>query len=140
LTVIPELIILAVVGWGSGEATALLFVPRVAVLASWGRLARERGRARDATGLLVRPVIARRRAAPPSRRAGWVAGWGSGNTATLIFVPKIVGATVRAASCHGWDDRGEQSKWDKNARNESHIEKKGTGEKREWYNGCAKSG
>jgi hypothetical protein len=36
-----------------------------------------------------------------------------------------VGATVRAASCHGWDDRGEKSKWDKNARNESHVEKMG---------------
>jgi hypothetical protein len=63
------------------------------------------------------------------RRAGWVAGWGSGNTATLIIVPKLVRLAVRAASGHGWDDRGEKSKWDKNARNESHVETKGVGKR-----------
>ena len=45
-----------------------------------------------------------------------------GDTAALGVVPEFIGLTVRAASGHGWDDRGEKSKRDEEARNESHFE------------------
>lgn len=93
----------------------------MAVLTGRGRIARRRGSGREATGVLVGPVpVVRRGAAFPGRRAGGVAGGALGSTAALLVVPEFVGLTVRAAGGHGWDDRGEKSKGDENARDESH--------------------
>jgi len=44
-----------------------------------------------------------------------------GNTAAFFVVPEFVGLTVRTTSDHGWDDRGEKSKGDEKARDESHT-------------------
>lgn len=61
------------------------------------------------------------------RRAWGVARRVPGSTAALLVVPEFVGLTVRAASGHGWDDRGEKSKGDEKARDESHSETRGMG-------------
>lgn len=53
-----------------------------------------------------------------------MAGGALGNAAALLVVPEFGGATVRAASGHGWDDRGEKSEGDEKASDESHFEKR----------------
>jgi len=66
----------------------------------------------------VGPVpVVRRGAAFPGRRGGEVAGRGLGSTAALLVVPEFIRLTVRAASDHRWDDRGEKGKGDEKARN-----------------------
>ncbi len=52
-----------------------------------------------------------------------MAGVSFRNAATLSVVvePEFAGLTVRAASGHGWEDRGEKNKRDEKARNERHA-------------------
>lgn len=63
------------------------------------------------------------------RGAGGIARGALGNTAALLAVPEFVGLAVRAASDRGWDDRGEKSKGDEKARDESHSEMRGVGKR-----------
>lgn len=98
--VIPEFIIGTIVPAGvrrRGRAATLVFVPRLAILASRVVLRRRGGR--EAAGLVIRPVPSvRRRATLPGRRAGVGAGRVLGNTAALVVIPKFVGLAHRAAS------------------------------------------
>lgn len=107
----------------AGRRTANVFViPLVAVLAG-RRILRWRS-GREATRLIVVPVPVVLGAAFPGRRVVGFAGGALGNTAFLLVKPEFVGMTVRVASGHGWDDHGEKSKRNENARNKSHFETK----------------
>jgi hypothetical protein len=109
-------------GFGTRAATVIV-VPLVALLAGRRSLDR-RGGVREATGLVIVPVpLVRRRAALAGRRAWGFAGGSFRNAAALsvVVVPEFVRLTVRTASGHEWEDRGEKSKRDEKASDESHA-------------------